>query len=308
MGTFSISEAALSGFTLARRKPKVIVFWFLFTVAMFIVFSVIIGVFMGAAVMRMASNPAGMSDPAAAAQVAAGMTGGIIIAYLLMIPIGLLFQSMYVTAANRAMLQPTPDSWGYLRLGADELRTLAVMFVLFLLFLAAYAVCVLIIAVTVGAAAAARASGAMAGIGILMGLAVAAGMVFFGIRLSLASPLTFDSKRINIFGSWSLTKGHFWRIFATYLLALLIAIGVMFAFYLVMTILVLIFAGGMAASASNLESNPGAIAGMLGVMIPLGLAYLVLVGLMGSLTSAIMLCPAGAIYRGLTQKSEADVF
>ena len=43
--------------------------------------------------------------------------------------------------------------------------------------------------------------------------------VFVVVRLSLAPVATFAERRLVVFESWSLTRGHFWQLFAAYALA-----------------------------------------------------------------------------------------
>lgn len=43
-------------------------------------------------------------------------------------------------------------------------------------------------------------------------------LIWLAVRLSLASPLTFDTRRVRVFGSFALTRGRFWSLLGAYLL------------------------------------------------------------------------------------------
>ncbi len=59
------------------------------------------------------------------------------------------------------------------------------------------------------------------------------------VRLSVASALTFEGRRVTLFGAWKLTRGMFWKMLGVYALCWLLAVVAML---LVLTI-------GMAAAA-----------------------------------------------------------
>ena len=67
--------------------------------------------------------------------------------------------------------------------------------------------------------------------------------VWTGVRLSLASALTFDTGRVRLFGSWRLTRGVFWPLVGAYLLAFVI-IALISVVLLVVSALVAVATGG----------------------------------------------------------------
>ena len=204
------------------------------------------------------------------------------------------------------MLRPGEGRWAFLRLSGDELRQL----LLFLLMIAVGigAEIVLIIAaaiVGVGLAlalAAAGLSGAHWAIVIMVVLCYAA-LAYFGVRLSLASPLTFDSRRVDLFGSWALTRGRFWKLLGAYLLVYLLVIIVGL---LVLTISVVLgaVAGGGLGAAGTMLFHPDT-SSLAAYFTPARLLFTLIWAAASALLWPLMLMPAPEIYRQLTRAEGA---
>jgi hypothetical protein len=125
---------------------------------------------------------------------------------------------MLNAAAYRAVLKPEQKSWGYLRIGGDELRMFVVALVLGLLFMVLY-----FIVVFTGVAVVAAAGRSPTAIAVFAVLAFCL-FAFLAIKLSLAFVMTFAEKKIRIFESWSLTDGHFLGLLAMYAIVLVFLI------------------------------------------------------------------------------------
>ncbi len=221
MAGFSIAEVAFTGVRLIRERPKAFGVW----VVVLLVFGQVVTV--GMIVLAGPQLSALRTDPAAAAS-ALGRATPI---YLF----NLLFYPVAYGAMNRAVLEPENSAFGYIRLGKDELRQLGLMLLYIAVMAAAYLVIGLggLILSTMASLVLSALLGASAAVilGVLALVMVFGGLSIVATRLCLASPLTFATKRIDLFGSWKLTDGYFWSLFAVGLIALFLTlIGVALAF------------------------------------------------------------------------------
>ena len=201
--TFSATEAAFEGFRVVRRHPLAIVFW---SLAYLIFFAAFFGLFGGSLATLMATTESlEGAQPSSQELEALGQT------YLgfmaLALPLGLVIGAVLNAAVARAVLFPAEKGFGYMRLGGDELRVLAVSVILGIVFFAVSIVLFGVVGVLAGLAAQAN-----AGVGILVGVLVGLGacvvLFWLAIRLSMAIPLTVAEKRIAPFASFAMTKGH----------------------------------------------------------------------------------------------------
>jgi hypothetical protein len=140
----------------------------------------------------------------------------------LLVPIFLLAFVVLWAAAYRAVLFPEQQRFFYLRVGMDELRLLGTMLILVvggivltLLFGLVLGLVVGLIAMILGAAGSAL-------ISFLTFVLLVGGWIFLGVRLSLAGPLTILQHKVIIGPSWRATRGNFWRLFAAYLVIILL--------------------------------------------------------------------------------------
>ena len=62
-------------------------------------------------------------------------------------------------------------------------------------------------------------SGILTGVGL--GLIAVVVLVWLGLRLSMAAPMTFVDRQFRLFESWSLTRGSAWRLLGVAVLSLL---------------------------------------------------------------------------------------
>jgi hypothetical protein len=131
------------------------------------------------------------------------------------------------------------------------------------------------------------------------------GLIYFSVRLSLASPLTFASGRIQVFGSWAMTRGRFWPLFGTYLIAFALGLVVTALTRIIAVLAVAILGGGgQQAITSALVFSPNSVADLL---TPSALAYLVIASIGAALSAPITICPPAAIYVALTGGAPASV-
>ncbi len=111
----------------------------------------------------------------------------------------------------------------------------------------------------------------MAGvIGLLFGLIGIILLIWFSLRMTTFLPTIAVENRIALFSSLRMTKGNVWRIVGAILLLLVIAMGVMIAFYVGVALIVVAF--GLLYSALNEVSEilgyvTIAVGGALGVFV-----------------------------------------
>lgn len=134
-------------------------------------------------------------------------------------------------AAYRLVLRPHEPGVAGIRVGMDEVRVFGTGLILSIGFGVIFFVVLLVgmmVALATGLMVGGGDTGMGVGAAVIFALVIVAvvAAIFAFIRLSLALPLTFARRRIGIDESWSLTRGHFWTLFAAYLVIGLIVIVV----------------------------------------------------------------------------------
>ena len=298
MAEFSATEAAFTGFRIVRERPRAVLVWAAIQVVVGLAFGVFVATSgAGAALVSLRASPITSQDTARLAILVRQLLplyGGALLFSLAFYPI--LFAAM-----ARAVLHPQDARFGYLRLGRDELRQFGLMLWMLLVGFIFYVMTVLVVVVVaLVAGIGARGSGGSAA-GALVGsvavVAFFAGWLFIAVRLSLASPLTFATRRVNLFGSWSLTRGRFWPILGAYCLALALSIVVYMLGFAVISAAAVVAGGGMSAVGDLFSPDFGSLHGIFTVA---RLIQLVLGGALTALIWPVMLAPPSAIYRGLS--------
>ncbi len=219
--TFSATEAAFEGFRIVRRNPFAVVFW---AVAYILFFAVFFAVFGGSLASLMATTESlqggqpNQQDLEALGRTYVGFLG-------VALPLGLILGAVLNTAVARAVLRPGETRFGYMRLGGDELRVLAVSLILWFVTGAAAVVLFAVVGVAAGVAAQSNQGLALI-VGLLLGLAAVVGLCWISIRLSLALPLTVAEKRIAPFASFALTRGKTLPILGMVVIAVVMSIMV----------------------------------------------------------------------------------
>lgn len=217
---FSPTDAAFEGFRLTRERPRAVATWAI----VYFVFSLVATLFAIAAVgpglaAFRALNESANPDAAAVSRA----LGQMMPMLSLVAPIEVVFFAVLNCAIYRAVLRPDERSLAYFRLGADEARMVVLSVILFLLWM----VGVFFVALVVGLAAGtlgAVGNGFAAFLGAAVGAFAVTLAVWAFVRLSLAAPMTFDQRRIVVFGSWRMTHGSFWPLCGAYVLAVALAL------------------------------------------------------------------------------------
>ncbi len=292
MHGFSISEAAFTGFRIVRERPRAVVFWALIQFAVSLIGGATLVAIAGPDLMRLRAlgAAAGVKDGGDAL----ALLGRLAPAYGLMFLFVLAFSPLLYAAMNRAVMKPADDRFGYFRLGADEVRQFLLMLLTFAVVLGGYLAVILValVVTTIVALAAKPAAGLAA---VLIGLAAAGAAIFLAVRLSLASAQTFATGKVNLFGSWALTRGRFWPILGTYVLTGAFA-GVVYVLWFVLSFALVAVIGGMGALAVNLQPDLSSLAAFLS---PAALARTVLGAIVTALLWPVLGAPPAVIYQRL---------
>jgi hypothetical protein len=288
--SFSATEAAFEGFRVVRRKPVVVLFWSAVYLAMFAV-TFAVGASSLARIMAMAETLQS-SEPSMADVEALGASYGGFLAWVA--PLGLAAGAILSAAIARAVLRPEQSAWGYLRFGKDELRVLVVSVAIGLIFGvlggAGFAIVSLLFA-----------SGAASGqailflVALLASLAVIAGLVWLGVRLSLAVPMTLDRGRIVVFESFKATKGRFWPMLGMALIVVIMAFVVSLLGGIVAMPVTLV-SGGLESLAA-LDGAP--LGEILARAWPALAAWSVVNAILSALQLAVLYAPFSAVWRDI---------
>jgi hypothetical protein len=301
MRRFSPSEVASEGFRLTRERPLAVLAWALLRLLYAVIGGVVLtatgatAIFTQLAVQPASPDPAQLQKTLELIRQAAP-------AMLVLGAFALVFYAIAYTAVLRAVLRPADRAFFYLRLSMDEVRQLGLALlvgaVFFLYVMAVELVSVMLIAL-------AKALGPAAlPVQILVFLGVIAAFVYPAVRLSLAPSLTFVDGRISLFRSFSLTKGEFWSLTGTYVLAFILAVVVAILAMVIFVLVVLALGsaeGGVAAVPKVLQnlfqSQTMSLADMT---TPIGGAKLVFGAALNTLGYVIMFSPAAAAFRSIT--------
>lgn len=302
MQQFSATDAALSGFRLAREHLKTVGIWTaIMAVASFAVALVAVTTFgeQLAALLELSSqtNPDPEETLAAMQRMWPLFLGSMIYVVAL--------NAVLLAAVNRLVLRPQDSAGAYLRLGGDELRQVLVQLVVNLILFGIYLVVLVatIVLIGIGAAIGGTALGVL--IGLLAGLGLIGGLAFVAVRLSLLSALTFETRRIDLKAAWNLTKGHFWSLVGAYAVALILAVVVYLLLMVITAALVMVMGGGLAGAGDALHKDMESLSSLL---TPSGVVRSLLSGLMSVLLSLIAFAPAPTIYAQLRGRDVSDAF
>jgi hypothetical protein len=230
------------------------------------------------------------SSPAAIAQatVVAGLA-----ASAAALPIICLATAILTAAQCRAVLRPSARQAGFVRLGGDEFRMAVLVIILFAvvgllaLVIASFAAFIVGFLATRGPARASRIY--IYAVGVPAWLVT----VFLLARLSLASSLTLETDRVDVFGSWRMTRGSP-RVVLVCLIAGLVWTGLYFA----------------ANWIARLPPPAYTVNGGLDFAVLIGpktVAALACASLLGTIGKVLATCPGPDLYRQVVGGVE-DVF
>lgn len=297
MASFSATDAAFAGFRIVRERPGAVLLWALLLLVVQVGFSLAMVGEGGPAIAQMqALSTQPTPDPAQTMALMRQFTP----LYSLLFLFALIFYPMMYATIDRAVLRPEEHRFGYLRLGVDELLQLALMVILFFVavgFEIVFFIVVLITAGVIGVVAHYTAAPVAGIFGVVAVVGVICGFIYVLVRLSLASAVTFATRDVNPFASWSVTRGHFWAILGTYMLTWIFVLLVGLLSLIVIFAVVAIAGGGLAALGTVLRPD---FSSLKAYASPLQLIYYAGSAILSALIWPLLLAPQAAIYKALT--------
>jgi len=301
---FSAADAAFTGFRIVWERPLAVVIWAVVQFVASLAINLFIAISAGQAFSQM--SQLGLQPPADPDKVMA-LFRQIAPTYVAVLTAVLVLAAVFYAAMNRAVMRPAESRFGYLRLAADELRQLGLFVILVLLALGFYLAVLIVAALVIGVLGALLGASAQLGAGVLLAVllpVLACVFIYLGVRLSLASPLTFATGRIHVFGSWAMTRRRFWPLFGTYLISFALSLVVSALTLAIAVLAVPILGGGVQALGPAFQADVTTVAAILS---PARLVYLAISAIGAALSAPITMCPPAAIYVSLTGGAPAAV-
>lgn len=217
---FSIGETALAGWGLVRREPKAVAVWGL--VLLVFLFGPMVAVLTPIMLEfgRLASDLEGAQGTEAFDQ-AIGLQLWMMLFNLVSTVVQLVVQSVVIAAVFRAVLEPDNRGRFRLRLGAQEAWLMLLVVIGFAIFYIGM-VLVMIAGLAIGGLFyfVAQEAGAFIAGGLVILVGTVA-LLWVGLRLSMAGPMSFAERKLRLFESWTLTKGSSLRLLGMSLLNML---------------------------------------------------------------------------------------
>lgn len=290
MTVFSAVDAAFEGFRVTWEKPKTLLIW----TGFFLVVNLLLplALFGLGLNTQMAELEAASANPSQDPSVAMESLAALAPVYALLIPVGLVVQAMIAAAVFRLVLDPEDSRRHPVQFGREEAHLIVLALAYTLLSLLAVVAAVLVGGLVAGLAAAA---GASPFVGILTGFVLMGALLYVAVRMSLGPVITFSEGRIAIFESWDVTRGLFWPILGSYVLAI-IAVAIFYLLSLVLAAaLGALLSGGDLQAVGRLMSPD--MTSIEAFFSPGQVLMLLFSAFMSAVYNAVMSAPAAVIYR-----------
>lgn len=216
--SFSATSAALEGFRLTRRVPMLLVgMTLVYTAVTVLVFALEWqGIRELLQAMQAFTPDASPSQEEQMALIGLYSRIGAVAA----LP-GFIATVLMQTAIARAVLGAPQSKLGYFQPGRDHVNVMILSLLVWLLFIAASFIGFMVVGFMFGLGAVVGPAFVL--IGVVVGLAVVAALVWLSVKVSLSLPITIDRQRVGLKESFVQTKGHFWPLVGMGVLALLLS-------------------------------------------------------------------------------------
>jgi len=288
MSGFSASEAALEGFRITRENPRAFLTWVGASFAINVLVIVIDAIM--PANIRQGLETINATDTPTPSQ----LLDALILASPILV-FALTVMSVMAAAVYRLIFRHDDAHFAYMRLGADELRLMGVTVIFVGLAIGLVFAVSMVIGIVV-----ALISVVAPGLGAILQVPAAfLSLLIVGailVRLSLAPVATFAERRIRIFESWQLTRGHFWPLLGAYALAICCFVAVALLAMLVFTMAagaIVVATGGKLSDVSELVKPQGGLMGYLAAGV---LASMILSSCLSALYNAVIAAPGAVAY------------
>lgn len=207
-------------------------------------------------------------------------------------------------AVYRACLRPEESATAYLRISGDELRLFAIGLLWAVFSFAILMIGALIIGVGFAASDFNRATSTGTVLTTMFGmfgffLIALVLFAFLGVRLALVWPLAVQRRRILIAEAWRLSRGHFWAMFGSALVVLVI----LYAASMVVNVLQLGSFGIPGMAATDPEAANRVMMAQFTTFGPLRIIAIILSGVVGA---AYMIAMAAGLAEALKQLQPDD--
>jgi hypothetical protein len=253
---FSASEAALEGFRLTRERPGTILGWgVVFAICIFVIGQVMLLSLDPKLVEISRHSPVDQQDMEQISALLAQSWP----AFLLVLVLVVGLYSTLMGGIYRLVLRPEEKGFLHLRLGRDELRLTGVNLLLFAIGM----VCL------TAELAAVAATSEQQGMAMIAAVVLPIVTAWIGVRLSLATPMTFDLHRFAIRDSWRASRGNFWPLLGMIVLAAIFYVMVWLLINIIGAALVGLAGGAQALQNLSALRGPAIIMAALVVFLQL---------------------------------------